>query len=202
MASRAAFLAVAALGLVIGAGSAVAWMGRGLAPVGGGWMGSRVAGSGEADPWTRARVALTGLMALNRHQALYFVRRSDDAGHPLVDRCRYRLSGGPLPGRWWSVTVYAADNYLPQNDDHALSVDATRVHPDGAGRWQAIASAREEPGQVRVSTRSAGQFDLTLRIYAPTAAAQADLAAIVLPRVERIDCGKGAGAGAGAGEGA
>jgi hypothetical protein len=194
LAGRAAFVAIAALGLVAGAGSAVAWMARGLVPVGGGWMGSRVAGSGEADPWTRAGVALTGLMALDRSQALYFVRRSDDAGRPLVETCRYRLSGGPMPGHWWSVTVYAADNYLPQNDDHALSVDATRVRPDSAGRWQAIASSRAEPGQVWVSTRAAGHFDLTLRIYAPTAAAQADLASIALPQVERIDCGRGAGA--------
>jgi hypothetical protein len=99
-----------------------------------------------------------------------------------------------MPGHWWSVTVYAADNYLPRNDDHALSFDATHVRPDAVGQWTAMASPRAEPGQVRVSTRAAGHFDLTLRIYAPTAAAQANMGSIALPRVERIDCNTGAGA--------
>jgi hypothetical protein len=157
-------------------------------------MGSAVTGSVDADPWTRARVALSGLMALNRAQALYFVRKTDATGQPLREECQYRVSGGPLPARWWSVTVYAPDNYLPQNSDHALSFDATHVHPDASGRWQALAASRPVPGTVWVSTRKAGQFDLTLRLYNPTPAAQADFASIPLPAVERIACHAGQGA--------
>lgn len=188
------FLAVIALGLMVGAGSAVAWMRQGMAPVGNGWMGSKVTGSVDADPWTRARVALSGLLALNRSQAIYFVRKTDEAGRPLRDTCRYRVSGGPLPGRWWSVTVYAPDNYLPQNEDGALSIDATHVHPDAAWRWQAIAASQRPAGAVWVSTRRAGTYDLTLRIYNPTPTAQADFSTIRLPGVERIDCAGGQGA--------
>jgi hypothetical protein len=192
--ARGLLALVIGAGLVLGAGSAVVVMRQGMAPVGGGWMGSTVTGSVQADPWTRARVALSGLMALNRAQALYFVRKTDDAGAPLREECQYRLSGGPLPGRWWSVTVYAPDNYLPQNADHALSFDATRIHPDASGHWQALAASHAAPGATWVSTRGAGRFDLTLRIYNPTRAAQADFAAIALPRVERIACQAGQGA--------
>ena len=64
------FAAVTALGLMVGAGSAVGWMRQGMAPVGDGWMGSKVTGSVDADAWTRARVALSGLLALNRSQAI------------------------------------------------------------------------------------------------------------------------------------
>jgi hypothetical protein len=192
--ARRRFALVIALGLVIGSGSALAWMRQGMAPVGDGWMGSKVAGSVDADAWTRARVALSGLLALNRSQAVYFVRNTDDAGRRLRDTCRYRVSGGPLPGRWWSVTAYAPDNYLPQNDDGALSFDATHVHSDASGHWQAIAASRRPPGAVWVSTRKAGAYDLTLRIYNPTPAAQADFTTIPLPKVERIDCDAGQGA--------
>jgi len=192
--AKRAFALVVVLGLLTGAGSALAWMKQGVQVVEGGWSGSRVTGSVDADAWTRARVALTGLLALNRSQAIYFMRATDDAGRPLDERCRYRVSGGALPGRWWSVTVYAADNYLPRNDDGALSFDATRVHTDAAGRWQAIAASRPVPGATWVSTRNAGHFDLTLRIYNPTPAAQGDFARIPMPRVERIDCAGGQGA--------
>jgi hypothetical protein len=193
MAKRQFALAVA-LGLVVGAGSAVVFMRQGMAAAGDGWMGSKVTGSVDADAWARARVALSGLLALNRSQAIYFVRRTDAVGHPLIETCSYRVSGGPLPGRWWSVTAYAPDTYLPQNDDGALSFDATRVHPDAAGHWQAIAASRRPPGAVWLSTRHAGHFDLTLRIYNPTPAAQADFTTIALPKVERIACDAGQGA--------
>jgi hypothetical protein len=45
-----------------------------------------------------------------------------------------------------------------------------------------------------VSTRKAANFDLTLRIYNPTPAAQADFSTIPLPQVQRIDCAGGQGA--------
>ena len=187
------FAAVIAAGLMAGSGSALAWMRHGLAPVGQGWTGSAVAGTVDADPWTRARVALSGLLALDRSQAIYFVRTVDDAGRPLDQACRYRVSGGALPGRWWSVTVYAADNYLPRNDDGALSVDATRVHPNATGHWQALAASHRPPAGAWVSTRNAGHFDLTLRLYNPTPGAQADVSTITLPGVARIDCDRGVG---------
>lgn len=155
-----------------------------------GWTGSRVTGSVDAGPLLRARVALTGLLALNRSQAIYFTREVDDLGEPLREDCRYRLSGGPLPGRWWSITAYAADDYLPQNDDDALSVDASEVRPDARGQWQAEAGPSPGPGMPWLSTRKAGNFDLTLRIYNPAPAAQEDFATIAFPRVERISCGE------------
>ncbi|MEN9926752.1 MAG: hypothetical protein RL268_2878, partial [Pseudomonadota bacterium] len=62
-----------------------------------GWYGSSVTGSTDADPWLRARVAVSGLLALNKSQAIYFTRKTDDAGDPLREECRYRVTGGPLP---------------------------------------------------------------------------------------------------------
>lgn len=154
-----------------------------------GWSGSRVTGSSEAGPMLRARVALTGLLALNRSQAIYFTRKVDDLGEPLREGCHYRLSGGPLPGRWWSITAYAADDYLPQNNDDALSVDASEVRPDANGAWQAEAGPSRNPAMPWLSTRKAGEFDLTLRIYNPTPQAQRDFGTIPFPKVERVSCG-------------
>ena len=186
------FGAMAALGFVAGVGSALWGMKHGGgAEVHDGWAGSKVTGSTEADPWTRAQVALTGLLALNRSQAIYFTRRTDDAGQPLRADCRYRVEGGALPARWWSITVYAADDYLPLNDDDALSFDATEVRSDAQGRWVASVAAHKPASGAWASSRNAGAFDLTLRLYNPTPAAQADFGAIPFPRVVRMGCGKG-----------
>ncbi len=155
-----------------------------------GWYGSSVTGSRDADPWLRARVAVSGLLALNKSQALYFTRKTDDGGEPLREECRYRVTGSTIPGQWWSVTVYAADNYLPLNDDDALSFDSTEVKPDAAGQWSAVlAPVRPAAGEAWASTRKAGNFDITLRIYQPSTRAQADYASIPMPRVSKLDCG-------------
>ena len=193
--SRWPFAAAAVLGLFAGLGSAWWVMKHGRAgEVHAHWAGNRVTGSADADPWTRAQVALTGLLALNRSQAIYFRRGVDDSGAALREACRYRVRGGPLPGRWWSVTVYAADDYLPLNSDDALSFDATEVRRDAAGRWSAIVAPVRPTDGAWASSRNAGEFDLTLRIYNPTPGAQADFASIAYPSVERLDCAKGAGA--------
>ncbi|WP_309751388.1 DUF1214 domain-containing protein [Novosphingobium sp.] len=156
-----------------------------------GWYGSSVTGSADAGPWLRARVAVSGLLALNKSQAIYFTRKTDDAGQALREGCQYKVSGGAMPGRWWSVTVYAADNFLPRNDDDALSFDATEVTPAADGRWSALLSPARPQAGAWASTRNAGSFDITLRIYQPTAAAQQDFATIPMPEVTRLDC-KGA----------
>jgi hypothetical protein len=154
-----------------------------------GWHGSRVTGSKDADPWLRARVAVSGLLALNRSQAIYFTRKTDDQGEPFSEQCRYRVAGGPLPGKWWSVTVYAADNYLPLNDDKALSFDATEVTADARGQWTAILSPTRPESGAWASTSKAGNFDITLRIYQPEQRAQDDFASITMPQVTKLDCG-------------
>ncbi|MCW1381813.1 DUF1214 domain-containing protein [Novosphingobium sp. KCTC 2891] len=189
-APRWPFALVTALGLVAGAASA-GWTMKhgGGAEEHRGWRGSRVTGSPDADPWTRAQVALTGLLALNRSQAIYFTRSTDDAGAPLREDCRYRVNGGRLPGKWWSVTVYAADDYLPLNDDDALSFDATEVRPDARGQWTATLAPQRPAKGAWASTRQAGAFDVTLRIYNPSPRAQADFGTIPFPSAQRLDCG-------------
>jgi hypothetical protein len=179
------------LGLVAGLGSA--WWVMAKAPSAEfsnrGWTGSTVTGSVDADPWTRAKVAVRGLLALTKSQAIYLTTNVDSAGDRLRDACRYRVTGEAMPGRWWSATIYAADNYLPLNDDDALAFDATEVTPDAAGKWSALLAAKPEGEGAWASTRNAGAFDITLRIYNPTPKAQADYARIPVPTVTKLDCG-------------
>ena len=186
-------LGLAALALGAGAGAwGAAWItGRGerLNQIEkDGWTGSLSVGSPHADPWTRAVTAQVGLMALDRREAVYFHRYRDETGRPLDERCAYEISGGDLPARWWSITLYAADEFLARNDDGAPSIDATGVSRDADGRWRARAAPTRQGAADWLSSRDAGAFSLAIRLYNPEDAAVADVRNIAFPAVRRIGC--------------
>ncbi len=190
------YLAAVTAGLALGLGSAL-WM-AGLWLAGqnmafgnvdvGGWRSDFASGSEAADPYTRARVARHGLLALAKTEAVYFTRSHDDAGAPLREACTYRLTGGAMPAGWWSVTLYDAASMLPANTDGALSIDAGRA---GAGAWGAVIAPQRPAGEgLWISSRGSGTFDLTLRLYMPTAKLLAEPAqTLAAPRIERLSCG-------------
>ena len=99
------------------------------------WRASTLAGSPEADLYTRARVALGGLLALNREETMYYVASTDSAGQPLRARCSYRVTGVPPKARWWSVTAYAQDLYLFDNPARRYSVNGQTAMLDAQGRF-------------------------------------------------------------------
>ena len=152
------------------------------------WLGNRGVGSTRADPWTRAIIARIGLLALNRSETVYFTRYRDNEGRPFEANCTYEIAGTELPARWWSVTVYGADDFLPPNQDGAYSVDATRAVRDSSGRWRGRIGPTREGAPNWISSHAAGRFDLSLRLYNPSPKALNDEAAIPFPTVTRLAC--------------
>lgn len=154
-----------------------------------GWRSDFAIGSEAADPYTRARVARHGLLGLAKSEAVYFTRTVDGEGRPLSEACDYRISGGAMPADWWSITLYNGESYLPDNTDGALSIDATQLNA-GDSPWEAMVSAQKpEEGTAWISSKAAGNFDLTLRLYVPSAALLGDPeTAITPPVIERLSC--------------
>jgi hypothetical protein len=190
------YLGAVIAGSLLGLGSALymagLWPGANTLAFGnvdvGGWRADFATGSDAADPYTRARVARHGLLALAKSEAVYLTRSTDDDGQPLREVCTYRLTGGAMPAGWWSVTLYDAQSMLPANTDNALSIDASRA---GVGPWEAVI-APERPEEVThwISSRNAGSFDLTLRLYVPDPALlEAPEQTLSAPRIERLTCG-------------
>ena len=185
------------LGIAGGAGSAMVaagMTGSGLRFSGeinvDGWQSDWTIGSPAANPWTRARVARHGLLALTKDEAVYFTQNTDSEGRRLSEACSYRVSGGPMPAQWWSITLYDSTSYLPRNRDNALSFDQTKAVASGEGdAWSFIVSAVGPETGGWVSSHAAGQFDLTLRLYKPAPALIDDPeAALPAPKVERLGC--------------
>ncbi len=154
------------------------------------WASDWSIGSEAANPWTRARIARHGLLALRKEEAVYFTANTDSDGRRLRETCTYEVHGGPIPGSWWSVTLYDAGSYLPRNQDGALSFDLTKAEAGGMeGDWRFTIAPGPFPAEAGISSRGAGAFDLTLRIYRPTA----DLLAspgdsLKPPDIRRLGC--------------
>ncbi|MEM9086012.1 MAG: DUF1214 domain-containing protein [Pseudomonadota bacterium] len=161
-----------------------------------GWRSDFAIGSEAADPYTRARVARHGLLALANSEAVYFTKTTGTLGVgeiSLTEQCDFLLSGGPMPAKWWSITLYDEDSLLPMNDDGALSVDATSVTLEEDGTWRAIISAkRSDKAPNWISSRNAGGFDLTLRLYEPSGELLSDPeTALTPPTIEALACTMG-----------
>ena len=195
-------LAAAVLGLVGGLGSALTLSGLvsdrirlGEIVEIDGWRSNWSIGTEAVDPYTKAWIARFGLFALRREEAVYFYTTLDAAGQPLDEECVYALDVDEQPGSWWSVTVYDGEGYLPKNADGRLSFDATKAEELQSRRVVLSAEMPEagaetdEDNGYWISTRNAGAFDVTLRVYQPTPVAIENPAqAFVLPPIKRLSC--------------
>jgi len=188
-----ALIGVIVTGVALGLASAWAVLRAqpALGPRAGAWQVSLLAGSPGADPWTRARVAVGGLLALNREETMYYVATADSAGHQLRARCTYRMTGTPPSARWWSITAYADDLFLFPAPEPRHSVNNRSAVLDVQGRFTLFSGPTQpaEAGSPWLPTLGDRGLLFTLRVYNPGAALQADPGSIDPPRIERMgDC--------------
>jgi hypothetical protein len=195
------WLVCALFGFAIGTSSALALSGGALSAgdiMVGRWSSDPNVGARAAGPWLRARIARVGLLGLTKSETMYFDRTTDEAGNPLREACTYRLSGTAIPARWWSMTIYGADQFLPRNTDAAGSVDATRALPDGQTSWNGLLSAVRPNGTSSwLSSKGAGTFSITLRLYNPSTTDPAELSQLSFPKIELQSCADASAKGAG-----
>jgi hypothetical protein len=184
---------VAFAGIALGLGSAwLALRNPWSAPTqaAGAWRTSLVAGSTDADPHTRARVALGGLLALSRDETLYYVAGHDDSGAPLRTRCSYRVEGQPPPARWWSVTAYADDFFLFDHPARRYSLNGGTARLDARGRFALVTGPTPADAATHwLPTPAERGLVLVLRLYNPDPALVATPQALAAPSIVRVgDC--------------
>jgi hypothetical protein len=188
---RVALLYLAAVLVGLGSAWAVLRSPGGPGEAAGPWRVSLLAGSADADLYTRARVALGGLLALNRDETMYYLAHTDSAGQPLRSRCRYRVTGTPPGARWWSITAYSDDFFLFDHPERRYSVNGATVRLDTQGRFSFVsgptapAPTRAE-GPVWLPTPGDRGLYLTLRLYNPSPQLQAAPTSLAPPVIERL----------------
>lgn len=184
------YLVCGVVGLAVGGGGAM-WSVRagalGATEMIGPWGTGRNYGTQQASAYTRAIVALYGLLALPPREARYYNAGTDDQGRPLDGRCRYRVAGGTLPAKWWSLTLYDAKGYLVANPDDLYSVGSVGLPlPEQAG-WTVMVSPTRQAGHW-LPTGGEQKFTLTLRTYLPIDGGKGNLTPDQLPHISREGC--------------
>jgi hypothetical protein len=184
------FAACIALGLVGGAAYAVhqvrGGLSDGMVEIGP-WETGKSFGTVDANALTRAKVALSGLLALPAKEAMYFTATRDSDGRKLNGRCTYDVRGGTLDGRWWSITLYEGEGWLVKNAANRWSIPASAVATDAQGRWSFTVSPNAQSGSW-LPTGSVDAFDLTLRLYHPATDIIKNPETAQLPTIERKEC--------------
>ncbi len=184
-----------ALGLVLGlgVGGALAWHATGDAFRSGAvrngvWSTSLDYGTKSGDALTRAAVARRGLLALPKEETVYWAASTDNNGAPLSGNCTYRLVGGAVDSRWWSITIYDAEGYLMPNKANIWSFSSASLGPGDLPKWSVtISPEAPKAGHWLPSTRGE-PFELTLRMYNPGAGFRANVARAPLPELVKEAC--------------
>lgn len=178
------------IGLAFGVGTAVLQLRQSFAADGirnGPWTTARAVGTADASVATRASVALRGLLALPEREAIYFNASQDGEGHKLSGKCSYRVTGGAMDARWWSLTLYDAKGYLISNAARSYSLGSAALSAAEANRWQ-VDIGRKPIGRHWIAMPDDQPFELTLRAYHPSQELLAARGTVTLPRIDRMEC--------------
>jgi len=165
------------------------------------WSYNPKTGGTSADSFVRAAIALGGLLALNKSEAIYMMGTRDSDGNELDCRNDYIITcPKSMPGAWWSLTAYGGDHFLIPNEADTYSFSHQSAKPNADGTitiyWSSKKPNRREvlnwlpAGDSRKDCRA----QLILRLYKPhsalkdaTVADQEELSArFQLPIVKRV----------------
>jgi len=186
-------LTVLALAIAIGVGGGSVWYaldaqsGVGATRIGP-WTAFPDIGTPEADPYTQARIAREGVLALGRAEGLSFVADKDSSGAALRRECRYSIEGGFPTARFF--TLYAGDasldlietgkprravlqsRQLLRRPDDTASI-STGSHPL-PGNWLAVTGS--------------GPLYFVLSFYDTPIAGSTGLSDVRLPEIRKAGC--------------
>lgn len=155
----------------------------------GAWELEADAGSMEAGPYIRARLARTGEIPLALGEGLQWIARADDDGRPLEARCVYEVGPQTPSARYWTLSVVDPNGFPIANPADRYGFRSSEILRSGDGRFTIAVSAKPQPGNW-LPVGATGAFALALRLYdAPMGATPAAIEPASAPRVTRIGCG-------------
>ena len=186
------YLAVILIAVILGVGSfalTIRFPQKVTIVSNGAWETDLSVGSPQTDMYMRARVALLGLFALNKSEAVYFLARKDSEGNPLNSRCNYRIEGKDMPARWWSITALGGNYFLIPNEANRYSCNWANIlrNPDNSYVIK-MSAKRQEGNWISTGTKDQGQFNLNLRLYKPYPVVLGKPESIELPRIIKEVC--------------
>ena len=155
------------------------------------WHANPTAGSPDADPYAKARLARIGNLTLGIGEGVQFTADRDSLGRPLARNCVYTLAGQAPPARIWTLAPYTPDGHLvhpaPGLTGWLTSNDLMRKE-DNSFVIAVGPSAR--PGNW-LATAGSGPLVLAMSLYDTPASASTGAEKLALPPIEREACYNG-----------
>lgn len=190
---RNLFLIALTLTLAIGAGAGSAWyalqMPDGIGAIRvGAWTAYPNAGTPDADPYSKARVAREGLLALGQAEGLAFIAVSDSAGDALRLGCDYRVEGSTPAARFW--TLYATDSshaVLPFDGAHRPAMHSQEILRAPDNTFSIALGPHPVPGNW-IRLQGTGAIALVFTLYDTPVTSSSGVADLEMPQVLKTGC--------------
>ncbi len=187
------FLLAGAAGLIIGLGLTFAALENGFgfgfdAVKAGPWTAWPKTGTGDPDPYTRAKLAHSGEIPLGASEGISFVAEGDSAGRRFDAGCDYKVSGQTPQARYWTLTVMTPEGQLETNPAGRNGFTSREILRVADGGFVIALSRHARPGNW-LPLGAGETFILVLRLY-ETEFSALTLAfdAASLPAIERGAC--------------
>ncbi len=160
------------------------------ADVYGPWRHWHHEGRPDADPYTRAHLAGSGMLRISADSAGVFEAAVDTLGARLHSSCDYLIEGASMGGLWWSLSVFDSRGELIGNDAarYTFTSDTAALNPDGSFIVTLGRDAR--PGNW-LPTSGAGRLILNFTILDPATGLSDDARLErnkLLPAIRRESC--------------
>ncbi|NDW03056.1 DUF1214 domain-containing protein [Jiella pacifica] len=155
------------------------------------WQANPFSGAPDADPYSKARLAMVGNLTLGIGEGIQFRSIRDERGRPLRRECTYVMVGTTPPSRIFTLAAYLPEgqlirpsagrpgwltsNNLMRNEDNSFEI---AVGPSArAGNW--------------LATAGSGEMTLVLSLYDTPASAASGASSLSLPTIRRESCSDG-----------
>jgi len=190
---RSVFLIAFALSLAIGGGAASAWImidrgfGFGAVDVGP-WTAFPDLGTAAADPYSRARFARQGYLAIGQAEGIVFTAMRDSLGLPLSPTCTYQVEGPIPPSRLWTLhTAQQQSDELESSASTGAALHSLAILRREDASFDISVSRHPAPGNwLRVD--GSGRFALVLTLYDTAVATTSRAVDVDLPLIRRLAC--------------
>ena len=151
------------------------------------WHAWPQASSPDANPYSKADQARRGSMPLGSGEGLAFYAATDDAGTPLDGACQYRISGGQVPARLWTLSLLNEDGTLVDNPSNRYGFHSREV-ARVSGEFFEIVTGPDVLGGNWLKSASGTPFRLVLRLYETPLTSGGGLGEIHLPEIAWMSC--------------
>ena len=183
--------AILLIGLFVGGG--LAWLsiqnnhGFGTLSIGQ-WTAWPLAGSVNADPYSKAKVAAAGDVPLGAAEGLAFHALIDRRGNALKRNCQYQLSGLTPPARLWTLTAHDMKNrVLFKSDGRPSQLLSRQLIRESDGRFR-ITAGPNISAENWLEVDGDGPYQLILRLYDSPITSTGGIADAEMPSVTLVEC--------------